>query len=382
MPRTVRRTPATLIAFALTVTSFALLPAAADPNVPTLRLSPVATGLSKPVNMATRPGDDTLYIVEGTGRIRAVRGGVVDPQPVLDISSSVSGGLEQGLLGLAFDPASPDHFYIHYTDTAGTSRIVEYQMDGATADTSTRRELLAVAQPFANHNCGTLRFGPDGYLYICMGDGGSSGDPGNRAQNLQQLLGKMLRIDPRGGSPYGIPADNPFVNDPNARDEIWAYGLRNPWGFSFDRATGDMWIGDVGQNLWEEIDFQPASSTGGENYGWPLMEGTHPYNNRQEPANHTPPIFDYPHGLGCSITGGFVYRGDDIEGAQGQYIFGDYCGSRVWTLGTVEGEILPVPLETGAVAAQMTNFGEDNDGELYVMDLAGNVFKIVALNAI
>jgi glucose/arabinose dehydrogenase len=209
-----------------------------------------------------------------------------------------------------------------------------------------------------------------------LGDGGSAGDPGNRSQNLGELLGKMLRIDPRGAIPYSIPADNPFVGVEGARGEIWSYGLRNPWGWSFDRSTGDMWIGDVGQNLWEEINFQPASSTGGENYGWKLMEGTHPYQGGQEPENHTRPIFEYPHGMGCSVTGGFVYRGTRIAGLQGTYVFGDFCSARLWTLGDVDGEIIPVPIETGVPIVSLTALGEDADGEIWAMDLTGNVFRL------
>jgi glucose/arabinose dehydrogenase len=187
------------------------------------------------------------------------------------------------------------------------------------------------------------------------------------------LLGKMLRIDPRGGAPYGIPADNPFVGAPG-RDEIWAYGLRNPWQFSFDRDTGDLWVADVGQNLWEEVNFQSASSSGGENYGWNQMEGTHPYEGGVEPEDHTPPVYEYPHGIGCSVTGGFVYRGESIAGLLGTYLFGDFCAGRVWMLVDIAGTKLH--LETGMTVPSLTAFGEDNNGELYAMNLLGQLFRI------
>jgi glucose/arabinose dehydrogenase len=350
-------------------------PAQAGPTpIAFLRLTPIATGLDLPVALAPRAGDDALYVAEQPGRVTAIRDGAVDPTPVLDITGTVSLGLEQGLIGLAFDPADPDFLYINYTDLAGDTHVVEYQMDGSVADPGTRRELLFVDQPFANHNGGSLKFGPDGYLYIGLGDGGSAGDPQRNAQNMTTVLGKMLRIDPRGGSPYAVPSTNPFVSESGARGEIWAYGLRNPWQFSFDRATGDLWIGDVGQNLWEEIDFQPASSAGGENYGWHHMEGTRPYEGGVEPENHTPPIFEYPHGQGCSITGGFVYRGSAILGLQGAYVFSDFCAGRIWTLAQV-GD-LSLSLETGLIVPTISAFGEDNAGELYTTDLTGNVFRI------
>ncbi|MFP5224646.1 MAG: PQQ-dependent sugar dehydrogenase, partial [Actinomycetota bacterium] len=242
-----RKAISTALAFGL-LTSFSVTPAPAAPTLVPMTLTLVGTGLGKPVALTFRPGDTAQYVADGAGQIRVIRDGVMQPDPVLDISAKVSSGLEQGLIGLTFDPADPDYLYIHYTDLAGDSHITEYQMDGDVADVATERDLLVVDQPFNNHNCGTLRFGPDGYLYICIGDGGSAGDPGNRAENLGVLLGKMLRIDPRGGTPYAIPADNPFVGVEGAREEIWSYGLRNPWGWSFDRETGDMWIGDVGQN--------------------------------------------------------------------------------------------------------------------------------------
>ena len=271
-----------------------------------LQLTQVAD-VDQPVDLAVRAGDDALYVVEKGGRVRAVRDGAVDPTPVLDVSDQVSTGSEQGLLGLAFAPDG-GRLYVNYTDTGGDTRIVEYAFAGGRADPSSARQLLAIDQPYANHNGGHLAFGPDGHLCIGMGDGGSGNDPENRAQNLGVLLGKLLRIDPTpsAGGPYTIPSDNPFVDarrQDGARGEIWAFGLRNPWRFSFDRQTGDLWIGDVGQNAVEEVDFAAASSAGGENYGWPGMEGTRA-NKGSRPAGAVDPIFDYLQADGgCSVVG-------------------------------------------------------------------------------
>jgi glucose/arabinose dehydrogenase len=248
-----------------------------------------------------------------------------------------------------------------------------------------------VDQPFANHNCGTLIFGPDGYLYICLGDGGSGGDPHYNAQSLDRLLGKMLRIDPRpsGSAPYTVPASNPFAPDPNdpdkvipdgARPEIWAYGLRNPWKFSFDRQTGDLWIADVGQNIWEEVNFQPAASPGGENYGWNHMEGLTLYSGRptgaKEPTNHTRPIHVYQHdAVACSVTGGYVYRGASAS-LKGYYLFSDWCDGRLRWLRQANGQVI----DSGEFAPNVpsiTSFGQDHDGELYAISLGGTIFKIV-----
>ena len=364
-------------ALAVIVSLFMLAPAASEAGSPVpvalMKLTPIAT-LSNPLTMASRAGDDTLYVVEQQGTIRAIRGGQVDPVPVLDLRGQVSRGFEQGLLGLAFPADEPDLMYINYTDLVGTTRIVEYDFTGGQVDLSTRRELLSVAQPFANHNGGSLEFGPDGYLYIGLGDGGSAGDPQRHAQNLGSLLGKMLRIDPRGGVPYAIPSDNPFVGVSGARPEIWAYGLRNPWKYTFDRVTGDLWIGDVGQSLWEEIDFQPAGSSGGQNYGWNPMEGTRPYQGGTEPANHTPPVYEYSHAQGCSVTGGYVYRGTKIPSLFGTYLFSDWCAGRIWSLAGAAGT--RIALDTGLVVPSIAAFGQDNSGELYALSLTGPVFRV------
>jgi glucose/arabinose dehydrogenase len=353
-----------------------IAPASAQVAVPVVRLTPVAA-FEIPVAMTTRTGDDTLYFIEKVGRVRAVRGGLIDPTPVLDLTSEVSNGLEQGLLGLAFS-ADGGLLYLNLTDGGGDTHILEFAMIGSVADPATRRELLFVDQPFENHNGGHLEFGPDGYLYIGLGDGGSAGDPFGNAQNLDSLLGKMLRIDPApsDGAAYTVPSDNPFIGTAGARPEIWAYGLRNPWMFTFDREGGDLWIGDVGQGVWEEIDLQRAESGGGENYGWDQMEGTHPYQGGQPPADHVPPVYEYPHENGaCSITGGHVYRGSKIPALRGAYVYSDWCDGKLRYVRESEGVVTEAG-ELGAFVPLVTSFGEDTDGELYAMSLAGPVFRI------
>ena len=342
-----------------------------------LQLTQVAD-VDQPVDMAVRTGDDALYLAEKTGRVRAVRGGALDPTPVLDLSDDVSTGSEQGLLGLTFSP-NGGRLYVNYTDTGGDTRIVEYAFADGRADAGSARELLMIEQPYANHNGGHLTFGPDGNLWIGMGDGGSGNDPENRAQNLGTLLGKMLRIDPApsGGRPYTIPSDNPFVGQNGARGEIWAYGLRNPWRFSFDKDTGDLWVGDVGQNAVEEVDFAAGSSAGGENYGWPGMEGTRA-NKGARPANALDPILEYRQADGgCSVTGGYVYRGQQIPALAGAYLYGDYCA----------GDVLAARQSSGAVTEQadlgldvdgLSSFGQDAAGGLYALSLSGPVYRIDA----
>ena len=342
-----------------------------------LQLTQVAD-VDQPVDLAVRRDDAALYVVEKGGRVRAVRDGAVDPTPVLDVSDQVSTGSEQGLLGLAFAPDG-GHLYVNYTDTGGDTRIVEYAVAGGRADPSSARQLLEIDQPYANHNGGHLAFGPDGHLYIGMGDGGSGNDPENRAQNLGVLLGKVLRIDPTpsAGRPYTIPSDNPFVGQDGARGEIWALGLRNPWRFSFDRDTGDLWIGDVGQNAVEEVNFAAGSSDGGENYGWPGMEGTRA-NKGSRPAGAVDPIFEYRQADGgCSVVAGYVYRGSAVPGLTGAFLYGDYCA----------GDVLAVRQADGAVTEQadlrldvgnLSSFGQDNAGELYALSLGGAVYRVDA----
>lgn len=353
----------------------------------TISLEPVVGGLDHPVSV-THAGDARLFITEQPGRVRIFDGTRLLPEPFLDIRPLVLYGGEQGLLSVAFDPdfATNGFFYVDYTARAGNGDtvIARYSVsssDPNRADPASARVLLTIDQPFVNHNGGQLQFGPDGFLYIGMGDGGSGGDPGNRAQNLNELLGKLLRIDVRNTSGYTVPASNPFVGHAGARGEIWAYGLRNPWRFSFDRTTGDLWIADVGQGDWEEIDFQPASSIGGENYGWRRMEGTHCFNPSTNcgDVSFVLPVLEYGHDDGaCSITGGYVYRGARYPRLVGTYVYGDYCNGRI------DGA---TRLSNGSITARtlldtdfaISTFGEDVAGELYVADYdAGTLYHIAS----
>ena len=354
---------------------------APPPSPPVISLTRVAGGLAQPVTV-THAGDGSgrLFVVEQEGRIRIIRNGAVLPAPFLDITSLVTPtGGEQGLLGLAFPPGftSRRTFYVNYTDRTGVGNIVIARFglsaDADRADPLSRQELLNIVQPFANHNGGQLAFGPDGHIYIGSGDGGSRGDPLGNGQNRGTLLGKILRIDVLSGvTPYAVPAGNPFGN------EIWSYGLRNPWRFSFDRLTGDLYVADVGQDLVEEVDFQPAGSGAGVNYGWSIMEGSRCFGSTTcNTAGLTLPVAEYLHGSGdCSVTGGYVYRGS-ATALKGIYFYGDFCSGRIWGLrrnGTV--------FETALVAdttLSISTFGEDETGELYVADYAtGDIYRIVS----
>ena len=340
-----------------------------------VRLVPVAR-LEQPVAMAVRPGDPVLYVAEKVGRVVALAlPAGSDPRVVLDLSDRVSLGSEQGLLGLAFSPDGR-YLYVDLTDAAGDTHVTEFAFDHV-IDPDDGRDVLVVDQPYSNHNGGALAFGPDGYLYVALGDGGSAGDPMGNAQSLSTLLGKLLRISPRpsGGRPYGVPPDNPFVGREGARPEIWDYGLRNPWRFSFDVTTGDLWIGDVGQNAWEEIDVEPAGSGGGSNFGWNLLEGTHPFERRSAPGT-VPPVFEYRNGDGsCAVTGGYVYRGEEIEGLTGAYVFADYCRGALEAFVPRDGRATHVRALGPRVDA-LASFGEDADGELYVLSLTGTVSRL------
>lgn len=359
----------------------------------------VVSGLAKPVCLTAPAGDTArLFVAEQqTGRIRIIKNGVLLATPFLDIGARIiKTGAEQGLLSLAFHPdyKSNGYFYVNYTNLSGAVTVSRFSVSAANPDiavSTSEMILLVVPEPEANHNGGTLLFGPnDGYLYISLGDGGGSGDNhgtiGN-GQDTATLLGKILRIDVNGGTPYSIPANNPFVDLPGA-DEIWANGLRNPWRMSFDRATGDLFIGDVGQDLWEEIDFQPAFSPGGQNYGWRLMEGNHCFNppTNCDPGGLTPPITEYSHALGCSVIGGYVYRGCQIPPLRGAYFYADFCSGRIWTI-RYDGTTLSDSTDRTAqldppgiqAISQVSSFGEDARGELYILDLAdGEVYKIVS----
>jgi glucose/arabinose dehydrogenase len=340
-----------------------------------VRLVEVAT-LEQPLALAVRSGDPALYVAQKTGKVVAVRDGIVDPFPMLDLRSQVSLGGEQGLLGLAFSPDGRE-VYVNYTDTNGDTHVTGYAMRGGRADTATRRELLVVDQPYSNHNGGNLVFGPDGYLYIGLGDGGSGGDPDGNGQSLSTLLGKMLRIDPTPDAdrPYRVPADNPFVGYADARPEIWAFGLRNPWRYSFDRLTGDLWIGDVGQSAWEEIDLQPSGSGGGENYGWNRMEGNHSYGGAAPPAGAVRPVYEYSHDQGCLVTGGYVYRGKAIPDLVGAYVFADFCAGAIEAIRLRDGRVVD-HRALGPVVSGLSSFGEDAEGELYAMSLGGGLYRL------
>jgi glucose/arabinose dehydrogenase len=310
------------------------------PAIAQIRSLLVASNLQHPVLVASPPGDSRLFIVEQRGVIKILKNGTVLGTPFLDIHSRVLSGGLQGMLGLAFDPnyAQNGAFYVNFTDLSGNSQVEGYRASSNpdVAEPTSRVTVLSINQPVGEHNGGSMAFGPlDGYLYIGMGDSGPNGDPSNYAQDPGLLLGKILRIDVDHGLPYRIPPDNPFVGVSGYRGEIWALGLRNPWGVSFDSQSGDLWTADVGESAWEEIDFQPASSHGGENYGWRRMEGTHCYNPPSDcnDGTLTLPIYEFAHDAGrCAIQGGRLYRGPAIPFLDGSYFFGDFCTSRIWSL--------------------------------------------------
>jgi glucose/arabinose dehydrogenase len=347
----------------------------------------VASGLSSPLYLTAPPGDaDRLFIVEKGGTIRIVKGGSLLPTAFLDIRALVSTGSEQGLLGLAFDPdyATNGRFAVHYTDLAGNTRVstfVPSAGDPDRADPGSEQLVLTADQPFDNHNGGQLVFGPDGYLYLGLGDGGSGGDPQGRGQDLTDLLGSILRLDVRTATPYAIPADNPFAGRTDARPEVWSYGLRNPWRFSFDRTTGDLYVGDVGQGAWEEVDVSPAAEGAGKavNFGWNTMEGRHCFGtNNCDQTGLALPVLEYDHDQGCSITGGYVYRGTAIPEVRGHYFYGDYCGGWVRSFRYQGGAAVDqAQWPSLAPGGSILSFGEDAAGELYVMSSDGRVFRIV-----
>jgi len=341
----------------------------------------VVSGLQSPLDLQSVPGDrERVYVVEQGGRIRVIRGGALQPSPFLDVSDRISSGGERGLLGLAFHPqfATNRRLFVNYTDRRGDTHIAEFRAtDADAADASSERLLLFVAQPFANHNGGGLAFGGDGKLYVGLGDGGSGGDPLGNGQRLDTLLGKMLRLDVDAATPYSIPADNPFLATVGARGEIWAYGLRNPFRFGFDRATGDLYIGDVGQSAREEVDVALAPRPGGENYGWNVMEGTQCYRPPRDcdRSGLTLPVYDYGHDQGCSITGGVVYRGCRMPELAGSFFFGDYCSGFVRSLRYANGRA-DVHDWSPAGIQSVSSFGVDADGEIYVVDYGGSVYRL------
>lgn len=346
---------------------------------PVIGLQPFATGFSAPVEI-THCGDSRLFVVEQDGRIKILNpNGTANATPFLNVTTLTNASGEQGLLGLAFHPnyTSNGYFYINYTNLSGDTVISRYSVNASNPDIANPSGtiLLTIPQPYSNHNGGTLKFGPDGYLYIGMGDGGSGGDPENRAQNRNELLGKMLRIDVDSGFPYGIPPNNPYVGVAGA-DEIWAIGLRNPWKFSFDRQNGDLWIADVGQNLYEEVN-RAGASEAGLNYGWRCYEGNTAYNTTGCAAQNTmkSPLFITNHSNGfCSITGGYVYRGAAYPNFQGNYFFSDYCKAQIG-MADSSGNVTFSQIFTGNA---FVTFGEAMNGELYVGSINnGVIYKLV-----
>jgi glucose/arabinose dehydrogenase len=363
-----------------------------------ITLQTVVSGLTGATSV-THAGDARLFVTLQSGRIMIIQDGRTLPNTFLDVSSRVSCCGERGLLGLAFHPRYPENglFFVDYTNSAGDTVIARYRVSVSNpnaADPASAATLLTIDQPFANHNGGQLAFGPDGYLYVGMGDGGSANDPMCNAQRDESLLGKLLRLDVDanvGSSPfYGIPPDNPFAAPGGPRDEIWTKGLRNPWRFSFDRATGDLYIGDVGQGAREEVDFQPAGDAGGRNYGWKPMEGTRCGDGGTfgcpsgtpgcDAAAFTAPILEYSHSGGdCSITGGYIYRGRSFPALAGTYFYADYCTGKIWgarrdAAGAWSTRLFPIR------ASGLTTFGEDAAGEVYVATEGGLLARIVDAN--
>jgi len=349
-------------------------------------LTPIVSGLHSPVQVTAAPdGSGRLFVVEQGGKVRIVKKGVLLATPFIDIGRFIVTGGERGLLGIAFHPSykANGKFYLYFTRKGdGYIAINEYRVSPGNPDIArytALRRIITIAHPYANHNGGHMAFGPDGYLYIGTGDGGSGGDPGNRAQNLDVLLGKMLRINVNGSvgaRQYRIPASNPYVGRAG-RDEVWSRGLRNPWGWSFDRVTGDLWIGDVGQNRYEEIDRSVVSRTStsrgrGVNYGWRIVEGRHCYRPASgcRTTGLTMPVVEYSHSQGCSVIGGYVYRGTAVPALRGRYVFGDLCSGKIWTISRTAA--IPAAKTTLLSTSMLISaFGEDGSGELYVLDFSG-----------
>lgn len=357
-----------------------------DPADPasTLAVELVAEGIPSPVHLTSPPGDGRLFVVEQRGRIRILLGGEVQETPFLDIRGLVSSGGERGLLSLAFHPEyeTTGWFYVNYTDTDGHTRVVRYSAsaDPQIADPESAQLVLLVEQPFSNHNGGQLQFGPDGMLYIGMGDGGSGGDPQGHGQDLSTLLGALLRIDVNAAAPYDIPADNPFTADPDARDEIWAFGLRNPWRFSFDEADGMLWVADVGQNRWEEVNAVPTGEPG-INYGWNVMEGEECFGSGScDSGGLTLPVLTYPIGAdGCAVVGGHVYRGSTIPDLAGHYVYSDWCAGWLRSFRLEGGSATDETEWDIGDLGRILSIGEDSDGEIYLLSSGGGgrVYRLI-----
>jgi glucose/arabinose dehydrogenase len=346
-----------------------------------LRAVEVASGLSNPLYLTAPAGDDRLFVVEQVGRVRIIKGGVLLPQPFLDITARVSSDGERGLLSIAFHPqyATNGYLYASYTDLAGDTRIERYSVSPANpdaADPASAQLVLFVAQPYPNHNGGLVVFGPDGMFYVGLGDGGGGGDPQNNGQSRATLLGKLLRLDIDGGTPYAIPAGNPFIGQAGARAEIWALGLRNPWRFTFDRVAGLLYVADVGQSQWEEVHVVAANRPG-VNYGWRILEGSQCYGattcNSQGLER---PVLQYSHAEGCSVTGGAPYRGSRIPGIVGHYFYSDYCAGFLRSFRYANGQAVDQrSWEVGSLGSVLS-FGEDVAGELYVLSANGRVYRL------
>jgi glucose/arabinose dehydrogenase len=355
-------------------------------GTPALASTLVVGGLQSPLDVQAAPGDSSrLFVVEQRGRIRIVRGSTLVGTPFLDISGRISCCGERGLLGLAFHPdyAQNGRFYVNYTNPQGHTHISEFRVsqNPDVASPDSERLLLFVSQPFSNHNGGGLAFGPDRRLYIALGDGGSGGDPLNNGQDLRTYLGKLLRIDVDGGMPYAVPSDNPFRGNSAALPEIWALGLRNPWRFSFDRATGELYIADVGQSAREEVNVAPRGA-GGQNYGWSIMEGTQCFRPSSgcPTANLTLPVLDYGRAVGGSITGGYVYRGCRMPGYAGTYFYGDFVSGTIRSFrlqGGQAAEQRDLTATVGRGIGNISSFGQDAQGEVYILDYDGELYRLV-----
>jgi glucose/arabinose dehydrogenase len=361
----------------------------AAPDGTAYQLVEIASGLQNPL-YATSAGDGSgrLFVLEQPGVIRVIQDGQLSDIPFLDLSSIVnrevlSSYSERGLLGLTFHPNFAENglFFVHYSDRDGNTVIARYSVmadDPTLGDFNSAEIIFTHQQPFPNHNGGQIDFGPDGNLYIGLGDGGAQGDPLENGQNPSTLLAKILRINVDGEAPYSIPEDNPATTiSADFAPEVWAIGLRNPYRFSFDAATGDLYIADVGQNQWEEINFQPADSAGGENYGWNIYEATHPYSDQSDAQGMTMPVAEYDHSQGCSVTGGYVYRGQALPELQGAYFYGDWCSGKIWATYRDEANTWQTA-EFMDTEFQISGFGEDDQGELYIIDYGGRVFQLTA----
>ncbi|NNF13621.1 MAG: glucose dehydrogenase [Gemmatimonadetes bacterium] len=376
---------AIVAAVGLTVVLGACRDATSPTSEGTLALEVVTDEVASPVGLASPPGDASrIFVLEQPGRVRVIRDGTLLTDAFLDITSETSADGERGLLGLAFHPDYDvnGYVFVYYTDNAGDTRVERFTAAGPDmADPGSGQIVLAVDQPYSNHNGGHMAFGPDGYLYVALGDGGDGGDPQGNGQDLATLLGSILRLDVDGGSPYAVPSDNPFVGTAGASPEIWVYGLRNPWRFSFDRANGDLYIGDVGQSRLEEISVQDAGSGGGENFGWNVMEGTDCFGAAScNTSGLTLPVYEYDHDEGCSVTGGYVYRGAALTELAGRYFFGDFCSGFVRSFRYQAGAAVDVQdhgVDLGTIGG-LSSFGEDSAGELYLLDIEGVVYRLVA----